>query len=170
MEMQEKPGKLIPALVGGAFIAIFSHTPLLNLGNCLCCMWVVLGGFLAAWMYKRSLPPDGGMTSSDGAVSGFLAGAFGALFGGFLRYFLVTIGLDFSSQLLNDLLNNMSDVPEELQESLDMLRSSGGFNPLIVLLGLIGSFIVNSIFATAGGLIGAAVLKKSAPPSGRRMR
>jgi hypothetical protein len=170
MEMQEKPGKLIPALAGGAFIAIFSHTPLLNFGNCLCCMWVVLGGFIAAWMYKRSLPPGMDMTSSDGALSGFLAGAFGALFGGFLRYFLALIGLDFSSQMLNEFLNNMKDMPEELADSMEMLRSAGAYNPVIVLIGLAGSFIVNSIFATAGGLIGSAILKKSAPPSGRRTR
>jgi hypothetical protein len=170
MEMQEKPSKLVPALIGGAFIAVFSHMPVLNLGNCVCCMWVVAGGAIAARLYKRSLPAGGDMTSSDGAVSGFLAGAFGALFGAFLRYFLAVVGLDFSSQLLNDVLNNLEDVPRELQDSLEMLRASGGFSPLLVLLGLIGSLIVNSVFATAGGLLGAALQKKSAPPSGRRTR
>jgi hypothetical protein len=168
--MQEKPGKLIPALVGGAFIAFFSRTPLLNLGNCLCCLWVVLGGFLAAWMYRRSLSPAGDLTSADGALSGFLAGAFGALFGGFLQYFFAMIGLDFSSHILDEMLNSVQDMPEELAESMEMIRSMGAFNPVLVLLGLVSSFIVNSIFATAGGLIAASVLKKGSTPSGRRKR
>jgi hypothetical protein len=168
--MQEKPGKLIPALAGGAFIAIFSRTPLLNLGNCLCCLWVVAGGFLAAWMFRRSLPPTDDLTSGEGALSGFLAGAFGALFGGFLQYFFAMIGLDFSSHMLDELLRNMKDMPEELAESMEMIRSAGEYNPLMVVLGLISSFIINSIFATAGGLIAASVLKKPAAPSGRRKR
>jgi hypothetical protein len=130
----------------------------------------VLGGFLAAWMFRRSLPPADDLTSADGALSGFLAGAFGALFGGFLQYFFAMIGLDFSTHILDEMLNSMKDMPEELAESMEMLRSAGEFNPIVVVLGLISSFIVNSIFATAGGLIAAAVLKKPAVPSGRRKR
>ncbi len=168
--MQEKPGKLIPALAGGAFIAFFSRTPLLNLGNCLCCLWVVLGGFLAAWMFRRSLPPGGNLTSSEGALTGFLAGAFGALFGGFLQYFFALIGLDFSTHMLDELLNNMKDMPEELTDSMEMIRSAGEFSPFMVVLGLISSFIINSIFATSGGLIAASILKKQPAPSGRRKR
>lgn len=168
--MQEKPGKLIPALAGGAFIAFFSRTPLLNLGNCLCCLWVVAGGFLAAWMVRRSLPPGGNLTSSEGAMTGFLAGVFGALFGTFLHYFFAFIGLDFSTAMLNEMLSGMEDMPEELAESMEAIRSMGAFHPVMVVLGLVSSFIVNSIFATAGGLIAASLLKKQSAPSGRRKR
>ncbi len=168
--MQEKPGKLIPALAGGAFIAFFSRTPLLNLGNCLCCLWVVAGGFLAAWMVRRSLPPGGNLTPSEGAMTGFLAGAFGALFGSFLHYFFALIGLDFSTAMLDEMLNGMEDMPEELAESMEAIRSMGAFHPAMVVLGLVSSFIVNSIFATAGGLIAASLLKRQPAPSGRRKR
>jgi hypothetical protein len=43
--MQER---LQPALWGGVFIGVLSALPLVNLGNCCCCLWVLVGGGLAA--------------------------------------------------------------------------------------------------------------------------
>ena len=40
------PAKLQPALFGGLFIGVLSALPIINLGNCLCCMWVIGGGAL----------------------------------------------------------------------------------------------------------------------------
>jgi hypothetical protein len=168
--MQSKPGKLIPGLVGGAFIAFFSEIPLLNLGNCLCCLWVVLGGVIGAWLYKRSLTGKMEMTSGDGATTGLLCGIFGALIGGFLQYLLTLIGLDFSANFFKAMSDYWKDMPRELSDSMERIRSFSEFSPFFVLFGLFSSLIVYSIFATAGGLLGAALFKKSGKTKSGRMR
>jgi hypothetical protein len=171
--MQNKPSKLIPGLFGGAFVAFFSTVPILNWGNCLCCLWVVLGGGMAAWLYKRSLTGKMEMTSSDGAVAGLLSGIFGALFGGFLQYFFSLVGLDFTANFFKAMLDHwkdMKDVPREFTDSMEQFRSFNTTGPFFVLVGLMASLIVDSIFATAGGLLGAALFKKSGKPKSRRAR
>jgi hypothetical protein len=168
--MQNKPSKLIPGLIGGAFIAFFSEVPLLNLGNCLCCLWVVLGGFVGSWLYKRKLPGKTEMTSSDGAVTGLLSGIYGALFGAFLQYFFSFIGFGFSSTVFKTMAEYWKDMPREFSDSLNQLRMYSEYSPFFVLIGLVVGLIRNAIFATAGGLLGAALLKKSQTPKSRKTR
>ena len=40
--------RLQPAFWGGLFIGVLSALPLVNAGNCCCCLWVLCGGALAA--------------------------------------------------------------------------------------------------------------------------
>jgi hypothetical protein len=168
--MQNKPSKLIPGLFGGAFIAFFSEVPLLNLGNCLCCLWVVMGGFIGAWLYKRSLPEKSELTSSDGAVTGLLSGVYGALFGAFLQYFFSFVGLGFSSTFFKTMSEYWKDMPKEFSDSLEQLRLYSEYSPFFVLVGLIVGLVRNAIFATAGGMLGAALLKKSRVPKSGKAR
>ena len=53
-----------PALWGGVFIGVLSALPIVNFGNCCCCLWVICGGALAAHSASRtarsrSRPPKG---------------------------------------------------------------------------------------------------------------
>jgi hypothetical protein len=168
--MQNKPSKLIPGLIGGAFIAFFSEFPILNLGNCLCCLWVVLGGFVASWIFKRNLTEKIEMTSSDGAVTGLLAGVYGALFGAFLQYFFSLVGLGFSNTIFKTMSEYWKDMPKEFSDSLEQLRLYSEYSPFFVLIGLAVGLFRNAIFATAGGLLGAALLKKSKTTKSRKSR
>ena len=36
--------RLQPALLGGIFIGVMSALPIINAGNCCCCLWVLAGG------------------------------------------------------------------------------------------------------------------------------
>src|SRR5262249_57366653 len=76
-KMVEKPSKLPPALVGGLILGILSAIPFVNLGNACCCLWVLIGGIVAAKMLINQSPvlPVG---AGDGAAVGALAGAIGA--------------------------------------------------------------------------------------------
>jgi hypothetical protein len=168
--MQSKPSKLIPGLAGGAFIAFFSEFPVLNLGNCLCCLWVVLGGFVGAWFFRRSLPEKMDMTSSDGAVTGLLAGAYGALFGAFLQYFFSLVGFGLSSTLFKTMSEYWKDMPSEFSDSLEQLRLFSEYSPFFVLVSLVFALFRNAIFATAGGMLAAALLKKTKSPKTRKSR
>ena len=44
-------GRLQPALLGGVFIGVMSSLPIVNIGNCCCCLWVLAGGALAVTVY-----------------------------------------------------------------------------------------------------------------------
>ena len=73
-------GRLQPALYGGLFIGVLSALPLVNVGNCCCCLWVVCGGVLAVYLRQQNSPFA--VTSAEGALVGLLAGLFGGVIGG----------------------------------------------------------------------------------------
>src|SRR5947208_17192184 len=75
--MAAPPPKLQPALFGGLAMGVLSALPLVNLGNCLCCMWVVGGGALAVYLMQQNHPYP--VTSADGALVGLMAGALGGI-------------------------------------------------------------------------------------------
>jgi len=159
--MEQQPSKLVPGLIGGATIGILSTLPIINLGNCLCCMWVVFGGALAAYVYHKSLPRDMPITSADGALAGLLAGLFGALFFTFLTYFfMAVIGFRPGGTIIDSILESRNDISPELEELLEELRQGGEVNPIFVLIQLISSLVIDAVFGTIGGIIGAAFLKK----------
>ncbi len=39
-----------PALLGGLFIGMLSALPIVSVGNCCCCLWMIGGGVLAAYL------------------------------------------------------------------------------------------------------------------------
>src|SRR5215831_9086451 len=75
--MVEKPNKFQPALVGGLILGILSAIPVVNLGNLCCCLWVLIGGIVAAKMLINQSPVFP-VRAGDGAAVGALAGVIGA--------------------------------------------------------------------------------------------
>src|SRR5215471_18587311 len=69
-----------PALTGGMFLGLLSSLPIIQAGNCLCCMWVLLGGAIATVMLTKQRPLNQ-ITYGDGAFAGVLSGSFGAVIG-----------------------------------------------------------------------------------------
>lgn len=164
MTEQQQPGKLVPALVGGGVMAILSTVPFISLGNCLCCLWILAGGALAAYMYSRELPGDISITGGDGAVAGLLAGIFGALFASILGYLFMSMGdVEVLNRVFENVLRDRSDLSPEVDELMRSLRSGESLSPIYMLVGLFFSLIINAVFGTLGGLIGAAMFKKKAP-------
>src|ERR1700724_1082699 len=70
------PPKLHPALLGGLFAGVLSALPFVNIANC-CCLWVIAGGVLAAYIMQQNHPLP--VTVGDGAMVGLLAGVFGGI-------------------------------------------------------------------------------------------
>jgi hypothetical protein len=162
--MDKRPSKLIPSLIGGAVIGVLSTIPIISLGNCLCCMWVLLGGGLAVFLYQKDLPPDAEFPSGDAAIVGLLAGLFGALFGTFLTYFFMAIwGFEFQQGLIDWILESGEELTPEVEDFLYDLRDSEGLNMMFVFIRLFGSLLINSIFGLLGGILGHAIFKKKPP-------
>ncbi|MBN2414987.1 DUF4199 domain-containing protein [bacterium] len=164
MTEQQQPGKLIPALVGGGVMAILSTVPIISLGNCLCCLWILAGGALAAYMYSRELPGDVSISGGDGAVTGLLAGIFGALFASILGYLFMSMGdAEILNRVFENVLRDRSDLSPEVDELMRSLREGERLSPLYMVAGLFFSLIINAVFGTLGGLIGASMFKKKRP-------
>src|SRR3712207_3305780 len=68
--------KLLPALLGGLFIGVLSSLPIVKIGNVCCCLWVISGGVLAAWVMQQNTTRP--VTPGEGALVGLLAGLVGA--------------------------------------------------------------------------------------------
>lgn len=158
--MENQPSKLVPALIGGGVMAVLSSFPLISMGNCLCCMWVLLGGGLAAYLYSKELPEGELLSSGDGALVGLVAGLFGALFTSLLSSLFILIGFRFSPEIFRQVMENTQDMPPEVRDLMQNWTSGEGLGSFMVLMNLFMNLIINSIFGTLGGLLGAAIFSK----------
>jgi len=167
MTDQEQPGKLVPALIGGGIMALLSTVPFISLGNCLCCLWILLGGAIAAFMYHKEIPTGQPFSGGDGAKVGLLAGIFGALFGAVLGYIFMSMGDgDFVSKVLEGLMNSNQDFGPEMDELMAGLSDTGNLSPMYMMIGLFFSIVLNVVFGALGGMIGASMIrKKQTPPA-----
>ena len=145
--------KLKPALLGGLIVGIFSaiHSLIPIISLC-CCIWSIIGGVLAAFLYIKSSPTP--VPMGDGAMVGALAGVVGGII-------YVVIYLPIA------LLWGMATMQEQLNRSGVHLPFSGSI--LMVVGSLIGAVCL-VVLATLGGVIGTAIFGKNkggtvAPPS-----
>jgi hypothetical protein len=154
--------KLQPALLGGLFIGVLSALPIISIGNCLCCMWVVGGGVLAAYLLQQNQATP--ISSSDGAVTGVLAGLFGALVSLVIS---IPVGLLFGgiqADMMQRILSSAGDVPPELRPMIEQMQQNAGFTIIGALFSFVFMVIVGVIFGALGGLLGALFFKKDGPP------
>lgn len=157
-----RASKLQPALVGGLVIGVLSALPVISMGNCLCCAWVVLGGVVATYLLQQSqVPPVDGV---DGAITGMLAGLVGTVFGSLIaipiQMLTGPMGMDVLQRVLDQ---GGSDLSPEVRGTLRSI-AHGGIGGVISVLAFLLSLCVNAIFAAIGGLIGTVVFKPSVPP------
>lgn len=160
--MVEKPSKLQPALIGGVILGVLSSIPFVNFGNCLCCMWILIGGAIAArTLINRS--PVFPVSSGDGAGVGAIAGAIGSavylVLGIPLGLLMPETGIGvmrWLSTIIND--------PNFRAQMEQAIRQSEGA-PMAERIGsALISWLVFSVlcvgFATLGGVIGVALFEK----------
>src|SRR5436190_13964844 len=69
--------KLKPAVIGGVVLGLLSVIPFVSVVNVCCCLWAILGGMLATYLYVKNSPTP--VTPGEGAVVGALAGIIGAV-------------------------------------------------------------------------------------------
>ena len=156
--MEERPDKLRPALIGGALIGIISAIPVINCINCFCCAGVIIGGILAVHLYNKNLAGLE-LTSSDGVTLGLMAGASGALISTVLTS-MITGGV---KRQIDRVLEYSSEMPPEVEDALLRVQEMGG-EMFFVIIGLIFSLVIFSIFGIIGGLIAVSVFKKKQLP------
>lgn len=153
--------KLQPSLLGGLFVGVFSALPIISAGNCLCCLWVVCGGVLAAYLLQQdqAIPLEAG----DGAIVGLFAGIVGALLSTALAIPVQMLMGPLSAGMFRQLAEQASEAPPEFRSLLEQF-GSGNVGAAAILVNLVFSLIFFSVFGLLGGLLGQALFKKTPPP------
>lgn len=141
----------LSALIAGAILGVVGSLPLLNLVNCILCIYVWLTGALAIIFYRRY--EKGQMTLSTGQAAGLgaVAGLLGALFGALV--YLLTGWL--SAPIFNSLANALQvELPLTSNSIAGMLISTAIFFAFDVVL--------YPLFGALGAIIAASFMKKPA--------
>jgi hypothetical protein len=161
------PSKVQPALLGGVFMGVLSALPFVSYANACCCLWVIAGGLLAAWLLQQNHLYA--ITTSDGAVVGLLAGVFGALIGVVITALMAPFQRQLDLYVFSRITEAMGDVPPVVEQMIEQRRNMPAISTLAIIASLVFSLVINPIFGMLGGLLGAVLFKKGvqppAPPS-----
>ena len=148
------------AALGGLFIGVLSALPILGAANCCCCLWVVSGGALAAYLEVQQ--KNRTLTGGEGAAVGALAGVIGAFVWLPIAIALSLVIGPVLSSALDELARNANDIPPEAREFLENM--GGGGSVAANLLYFFPQLVIGSIFAAIGGVLSAVYFKKEVPP------
>jgi hypothetical protein len=150
--------RLQPALWGGVFIGVLSALPIVNAGNCCCCLWVLVGGALAAYLRQQNNPYQ--IDAAEGAIVGLMAGVIGGVVYSVLSIPFQMLAGPFQQQWMDRMMSDNPDITPEMREFFVRMTTSSGLR----VIGMLISVVIYSVFGTLGGLIGAAMFKKNLPP------
>jgi hypothetical protein len=148
-------------------MGVLSALPIVAAGNVCCCLWVVSGGAIAAYLLQQNqaMPIEPG----DGALVGLLAGLTGA----FVQ-FLVAIPISIlvapmERAMLQRVIEMAGTMPPEMRDAIDRYSNADAqLGVAMVILKHVVSLMVwlfvGAIFSTLGGLLGAMMFRKQMPP------
>ncbi len=147
-----------PALIGGLVSGVLSALPFVNLFNTCCCLWVVSGGAVAAYLLqdKDSKP----IQVSDGAVVGLIAGVIGA-FVNLILSIPITILMAPMQRAFMERVIDGGNLPPEFRE----MMTSGMGTAFGLVLGFFFALMAGVVFSTLGGVLGALIFRRPAPPA-----
>jgi hypothetical protein len=147
-------------------MGVLSALPIVAAGNLCCCLWLVSGGAIAAYLLQQHQTAP--LTPADGALVGLMAGLIGA----FVR-FAVAIPIDLllapmEYAMLQRILDS-GTLPPEARDVLERYAGreselTGAFFIISRVVGLMFWLFLGAIFSTIGGLIGALIFRTQTPP------
>ena len=154
--------KLRAALIGGVVLGLLSGIPYVRLGNVLCCLWVILGGAFASYLYiKQSATP---VNMGEGALIGALAGVIGTFVELIVGVPLTILTGYPENKLIVSLLERVDPQKAELyqQQVQHLLDRSFGeqFFYSIFSLGTLLNLLITAVLALLGGLLAVPLFEK----------
>jgi len=149
---------MMPAVWGGVLIGVLSALPIVAAANLCCCMWVIAGGLMSAYLLQSNSPQA--ITTGDGAVVGLLAGLIGAVVHTFVSLPINLLMGGVTQRLMQQIVNNAPDIPDNVRQMMETMGNSAGFSILGVVVGFMFWLFCGAVFATLGGLLGAVFFKK----------
>lgn len=151
--------QLQPVLAGGAVFGVLAALPVV--GTC-CCLWMIGGGMVAAYLTQQNRPDP--VELGQGALLGLLAGVAGAV-----MYAVVSVPIRLATgplmgRIFEGILSS-PDIPPEVRDLFEGMSTDGGLGS--IMLGLMVMFpimlILGCLFSTFGGLLGALIFRKTPP-------
>ena len=160
-----KPSYGQPALIGGVVMGVLSALPIISAGNICCCLWVICGGAVAAYVLQQNTSTP--ITPGDGALVGLLAGLVGAVV-----QTVISIPIDIAvgpmqQQLAQRSLDMAGNVPPEMRDMIERVGRRNQSLPFMFIgraVALFFGLFIGAIFSTLGGLLGAMIFQKKTPP------
>lgn len=154
-KMSNTKNYISSSLLAGTVIALLSAIPYLSSLNLCCCLWHIVGGFWAAYLFwwsgkKISLGQSIGIGIFTGIWTSFVYSILTAiLWGAMSEQFLV--------QMNNILQSSSSEIPPEMMDLITELSSS----PLIMFLVVFAvTVMIFPVVITIGSIFGHLILKK----------
>ncbi|HJR07426.1 MAG TPA: hypothetical protein VJ842_09230 [Pyrinomonadaceae bacterium] len=147
-------------LIGGVTLGLLSAIPPISFGNMCCCLWVVGGGALAAYLYvQRSATP---VLLGQGAELGALAGLVGTLVSHSIGIPLgLILGDTFNAFMVSAFEKFNPEVAEQVRRQVEIAQAQSFVQKLPVILGTaVFNSIIYTAFATLGGLLGVKLFEK----------
>lgn len=146
--------KLKPAVIGGVVIGVLSVIPFVNWVNICCCLWAILGGLLASYLYVKGSPVAA--STGDGAIVGAIAGLVGAVI-------VVVIGIPVSiltSAFMNGIIISFIEGMNPSQAEMMRAQMMAGQTVIGAIVNGLILAVLLVIFSTLGGLVGIPLFEK----------
>lgn len=159
-----KPNSMVgAALWGGATMGVLSALPFISVANC-CCLWVISGGVVGAYMLQTNAPPGVAITAGDGALTGLLSGMIGAVIYSVLSVPINLVLGPVQQRVMQQFVSSSRDIPEEMRGLLSTMEGPTG-TLIKAVLGFLFMLIAGAIFSTLGGLLGYAIFRRKPAPA-----
>jgi len=146
-------------------MGVLSALPLIAAGNLCCCLWVVGGGLVAAYVFQQNQAAP--ITPGDGALVGLLAGLIGAVVQVLLSIPISIMIGPMEREVMQRLIEMVGTLPPEMRDTLERY-GRGEQSGVLLIVSRIVAFMfwlfIGAIFSTLGGLLGSAVFRKQTPP------
>ena len=147
--------KVKPAVIAGVVLGVLSAIPFVNILNLCCCLWAIVGGVLASYLYIKDSPTP--VNAGDGAVVGAIAGAVGAVVYVILGIPLAIVGGAAMREMMIKWITSMDPAQADLIRR--QMEAQGDGIAGIIVQTLIGAVLL-VVFAVLGGLLGIPIFEK----------
>ena len=146
--------KVKPAVIGGVVLGLLSAIPFVNFVNICCCLWAILGGMLASYLYVKNSPAPA--NAGDGAIVGAIAGIVGGLIS-----LVVGIPLAIATGgAMESMFASMMERVDPSQAELMRVRMQAGSTVAGAIVNGLIQAVLLFIFSILGGLIGIPLFEK----------
>ena len=149
----QRPGMFVPALIGGVIAGVLSGIPIIE---CLCCLWIIGGGMLAAYFLTKE--SSSVMRAGDGAIVGIFTGIIAAI-----TSFLVSIPLGpWEQKITQQIMEWLSTYYNEMPQGWESFFKEGAFETSMAwtMIGFVISAVIFSALGSLGGIIGISLFAK----------
>jgi hypothetical protein len=151
-----------PALIGGILLAVVSAVFLwIPLLQCLCCVWIIGAGVLAAYLYIKDAPSP--VTLGKGTGLGLLTGFFGSIVMTLFITPFFMIGnfkhVNFA-EMMKQSMDQAPNMTPESRQVMEAFLAREGSGTILLLFALSFLFVFFCLFSMLGGTIGVALFEK----------